>query len=187
MISPQSIFLQEEMQIFSLDEYANALDSIQMRIEEIVNRIESVQFYKIGIITSIIISLALCGVFILQYFRKKNFPTKLDETSEHIYALFQYMAESGKVPKENDWLKLRFEVDKEYNCFSTRLLKFHPSISPQNLRISLLLKLDFPPSRIAPMVCLSKQGICSARKRLYEKTHHKMGSAEDWDKFIRGF
>ena len=88
---------------------------------------------------------------------------------------------------ENDWKELIAKVDETYDSFTLRLTEFYPSITEQELRVSILLKIGIKPTGIGEIIAKSKQNITSIRKKLYKHTHNEEGGSEDWDNFIRQF
>ena len=54
----------------------------------------------------------------------------------------------------------------------------------QDMKVCLLLKMGFKPSRIASLVSRTDSAIANTRARLYKKVFGKDGRAEDWDQVI---
>ena len=96
------------------------------------------------------------------------------------------ISEKTKITKK-DWETLSNLIDQTYDNFSWRLQSLYPSISEQELRICLLLKISIPPTCIAALTAHTKQSISSSRKKLYEVTHNQSGKPSQWDDFIRQF
>lgn len=87
----------------------------------------------------------------------------------------------------SDWEELTKALDRTYNNFTERLVRFYPNISMHEIRICMLLKIGIPPISIADLTARSKQAINSSRKKLYERTHNQAGAPDLWDKFIQKF
>ena len=84
---------------------------------------------------------------------------------------------------DDDWLALIEVLNKTYPDFLSKLKDMY-KLKPIELRICILLKLNFKPAQIAQLVLRTKQSITATRKRLYSKIFQKEGSADDFDKFI---
>lgn len=74
-------------------------------------------------------------------------------------------------------------LNQIYPDFIPRLMKFGV-FKEQDMKVCLLLKMGFKPSRIASLVSRSDSAIANTRARLYKKVLGKEGKAEDWDKII---
>ena len=74
-------------------------------------------------------------------------------------------------------------INKVYPDFLPTLQKLGVE-KEQDMKVCLLLKMGFKPSRIAALVSRSDSAIANTRARLYKKVFGKDGKAEDWDKFI---
>ena len=75
-------------------------------------------------------------------------------------------------------------LNQIYPDFMSRLLKLGVS-KEQDIKVCLLLKMGFKPSRIASLVSRSDSAVANTRARLYRKVLGKEGKAEDWDKIIQ--
>ena len=89
-----------------------------------------------------------------------------------------------KMMNDEDWHILEDTIAKTHPGFIDRLWEFR-KLSPQETRISLLLKMGICPSDIARLIGRSKQSISSARSRLYEKVFGQKGTPAQWDEFIQ--
>jgi DNA-binding CsgD family transcriptional regulator len=75
------------------------------------------------------------------------------------------LVETGKREKH-----LKTELTEADSAFISKLQKKHPNLSQRELRISLLIKLDYNSRDIARTMGLSVRGIESIRYRLHKKT-----------------
>ena len=75
------------------------------------------------------------------------------------------LVETGKREKH-----LKTELTEADSSFISKLQKKHPNLSQRELRISLLIKLDYNSRDIARTMGLSVRGIESIRYRLHKKT-----------------
>ncbi len=119
--------------------------------------------------------------------RKEEELSTMKLKQSEIYTLFRKAAHDTAIKiTENEWHALQEAVDNTYNNFTKRLNALYPASQTEE-RICLLIKIAVPPTGIARLVSLSKQGVTSARKRLYEKIHGESGTPEALDDLIRGF
>lgn len=84
---------------------------------------------------------------------------------------------------DEDWHILADTIGKTHPQFQQRLLEFH-RLSPQEWRITLLIKAGITPADIARLTARSKQSVSSTRSRLYEKAFGRKGTPAQWDEFI---
>ncbi len=89
----------------------------------------------------------------------------------------------GDPMAETDWDELENHVALLSPNFRSKIFSLH-KCSPQEYRVSLLLKAHFAPTEIATLICRSQSAVASTRSRLYQKVFGKKGSPKDWDKFI---
>lgn len=103
-----------------------------------------------------------------------------------IYIKFLYALDDSKhVSLSNeDWYNLICTVDKELNGFTTQLYSHHP-MSEFEIRLCVLLKLDFSPIQISQLTFHDISSVSSARSRLYKKFFGENGSTKKWDNYIR--
>ena len=86
---------------------------------------------------------------------------------------------------DEEWGELSAAIERACPGFLARL-KGLCRISEADIRICLLIKAGFKLSDIAALVCLTPQGLASARKKLYNRAFGKDGSAKAWDDVVRG-
>lgn len=85
----------------------------------------------------------------------------------------------------DDWEDLKVILNKTRNNFVERLQEICPSITPLEMQVSMLIKIEIPLTGISTLTCKSLQGIGSIRSRLYKKIHNVDGRSKDWDNFIK--
>lgn len=114
-----------------------------------------------------------------------------DKTSEAInnspiYRAFYRMADksSHKKPSEEDWIELERLLNREYDKFTDKLNSLC-KLSETEYHVSMLIKLNFEPGRIAELVCCSLSNISTIRRRLYTKVFGKKAGTKEWDEFIQ--
>ena len=84
---------------------------------------------------------------------------------------------------DEDWHILSDTIEKIHPQFHKRLLEFH-RLSPQEMRITLLLKAGIAPADIARLTAHSRQSVSSTRARLFQKVFGRKGSPSEWDEFV---
>ena len=97
--------------------------------------------------------------------------------------LYQKLYNSGKVISVKDLEDVKVLLDEVYPEFFSRLHSIGV-VKDQVIKVSMLLKMGFAPSKIASLLSLSLSAISNIRKRTYEKVTGKVGKADDWDKII---
>lgn len=107
----------------------------------------------------------------------------LDLRGTPLYQRFERSATDGSALAEQDWQALSEAIDDASPGFLLKLRGL-ARLSEIELRISILVKLNFTASQIATILHRSPSAISAARRRLFEKVTGKDGSAGDWDKII---
>jgi len=115
---------------------------------------------------------------------------KQDNTPETIknspiYRAFYRMADksSHKKPTAEDWDELEKLLNREYSNFSDKLNSLY-KLSEIEYHVSMLIKINFEPSRIAELVCCSLSNISTIRSRLYIKAFGRKAKTIAWDEFL---
>lgn len=84
----------------------------------------------------------------------------------------------GKPMAETDWDEQENHVALLSPNFRSKIFSLH-KCSPQEYRVSLLLKTHFAPTEIATLICRSQSAVASTRSRLYQKVFGKKGRPKD--------
>jgi len=87
-----------------------------------------------------------------------------EEQKESLIGHCRKMIDAGTVEQQ-----LRMELTEADSRFLSLLKKEHPSLSEKELRLSLLIKLDYDTREIARSTGLSNRGIETVRYRLHKK------------------
>ena len=106
-------------------------------------------------------------------------------TETPIYRRIQRLL-SDTVPQpmtDEDWHILTDTIEKTHPSFLQRLHEFH-RLSPQEMRITLLIKAGIAPADIARLTAHSKQSVSSTRARLFQKVFGRKGTPAEWDEFV---
>lgn len=98
-------------------------------------------------------------------------------------AIYQHLLVTEKAMNPREQAEVEALLNQVYPDFVPRLLKFG-IFKEQELKVCLLLKMGFKPSRIASLVSRSDSAVANTRARLFKKVLGKDGKAEDWDKII---
>ena len=85
---------------------------------------------------------------------------------------------------DSDWHELEEGVERVFPGFFNRLQEFC-RLTPQQRRVTLLLKVGIPPVGIAQLTAHSKQSVSNTRSRLYEKAFGRKGTPAQWDEFVQ--
>lgn len=96
----------------------------------------------------------------------------------------QLLSDTAPKPlSDEDWHILSDTIDKTHPNFTQHLQEFH-RLSPQELRITLLIKAGIAPADIARLTSRSKQSVSSTRSRLFLKVFGRKGTPAEWDEFV---
>lgn len=197
----QQLMQKEKLEALVQEHYHNSQQFIyenEARIIELQEKLENTTIQKDELTQSLQeAEKELLEITNKQIETRKKIQT-LSETAlkeSQIYKDFHHVAGSdgfvNSSDKKNispeDWDELTNSLNRTYNNFTIRLTSFYPHISNQELRLSLLIKINISASGMAKITLRSKQAISSARKALYEKTHNQSGKPEQWDTFIHNF
>lgn len=91
---------------------------------------------------------------------------------------------ANKSVSDKECAELRCAVDTYLNNFTRRITAMH-SLSDFELKVCILIKLDFKIKEIAVLTCHTPIAVTAARRRLYGKFFGKSGSPGEFDDFIR--
>lgn len=101
-----------------------------------------------------------------------------------IFNKLTYKLAANKSVSDKEWAELRCAVDTYLNNFTRRITAMH-SLSDFELKVCILIKLDFKIKEIAVLTCHTPIAVTAARRRLYGKFFGKSGSPGEFDGFIR--
>lgn len=110
---------------------------------------------------------------------------KKEITNSKIFNEIQQAIKDGSFKLETcQWKELEELVEKNYPEFRKRLNSF-VRFSDFEFKVCLMIKVGISPSNIGDFTSHSKEGINSARGRLFKKAFNKPASAPKWDEFIK--
>jgi tetratricopeptide (TPR) repeat protein len=103
-----------------------------------------------------------------------------------IYRKFSSFCNSQETihPKDRDWDMLNEEINTKYPDFKERMNSLC-RLNENEYHVCLLIKIHFPPNKIAQLTNHSTTSVSATRRRLYEKVFKAKGKPEDWDEFVR--
>lgn len=106
-------------------------------------------------------------------------------------SVYKYLQAKNALPvgdtvlTEAEWKDVQALVNRFYPDFFKKLSDIY-AFNPNDLRLCMLIKLNFPPMDMARLTGRKKETVSSARRRLFEKIFQKKcRSISDFDEFIR--
>jgi DNA-binding CsgD family transcriptional regulator len=99
---------------------------------------------------------------------------------QHLYHLLNRYRSS-----EQDWALFEAQFDEVHNQFIKRLRQQFPDLTPGDLRLAALLKMNLSTKEIAPLLNISVRGAENKRYRLRKKMH--LDTDENLSAFMIGF
>lgn len=91
---------------------------------------------------------------------------------------------NGVRMKKEDWTEVEHRLQTVYPQFANRIYSLC-NMSDVERQVTLLVKLQVPPTEIAGVINKEVSTVSSIRSRLYYKVFSRKGGAKDWDEFIR--
>ncbi|MEM8566067.1 MAG: triple tyrosine motif-containing protein [Bacteroidota bacterium] len=73
------------------------------------------------------------------------------------------------ISQDNDWEHFEFHFDQVHGDFSNQLHQKHPDLSPQEMKISALLRMNLSTKEIAHLLNISVRGVEISRYRLRKR------------------
>ncbi|MBP3252314.1 MAG: hypothetical protein J6M25_06710 [Prevotella sp.] len=113
---------------------------------------------------------------------------KMEQLSNECYYQKLFLADGMKQDRltEEEWVKLAHSIDDIYDHFTSRLTSV-AKLSPRDLKICYLVKLNVPLVNMASLLCVSKSAVTLARLRMWKKITGENGTASQLDEFIKSF
>ena len=179
--SPAVISFREEA-LESLNSMYHTL-SMERQNASLQERNQQIKFYAMLAVLLLVLVVAVSAIII---YRIINNRIQLEHTKTMTIRdadIYQYLLSTTKVMSETEQHEAWELINKVYPDFLPTLQKLGVE-KEQDMKVCLLLKMGFKPSRIAALVSRSDSAIANTRARLYKKVFGKDGKAEDWDKFI---
>ena len=157
--------------------------SMERQNASLQERNQQIKFYAMLAVLLLVLVVAVSAIII---YRIINNRIQLEHTKTMTIRdadIYQYLLSTTKVMSETEQHEAWELINKVYPDFLPTLQKLGVE-KEQDMKVCLLLKMGFKPSRIAALVSRSDSAIANTRARLYKKVFGKDGKAEDWDKFI---
>ncbi|MCC5930340.1 MAG: regulator [Cyclobacteriaceae bacterium] len=89
------------------------------------------------------------------------------------------------IAEDRDWEQFEIHFDQVHGDFMNRFKKYHPGLSPQEIKLSAYLRMNLSSKEIAFLMNISPRGVEIARYRLRKKL--KLDRAENLQEFILNF
>lgn len=97
--------------------------------------------------------------------------------------LLSLRIKSGKVLRLADWELIEKRILANYPDFRSDLYS-HYSLSENEYRICLLVKMEVTPSNMAKLLAMGNSSISQSRLRMQHKVFNGHGTARDWDAYV---
>lgn len=184
----ETLLQQEKIERILREEYNQSLSYIEQNKRQIKELEESLKAAEktSNLLTQDLLRLQKRNIeknneqIIVKQELKEHAITILKKSS--IYKKFIQADQGGKIRKE-DWEELIKSIDETYPQFTQRLFELYP-MKTIEMQVCLLIKIRLSPTQIAFITAHTKQAITSIRKRLCKKVFKRVGSSEEWDRFI---
>ena len=150
---------------------------------ELQARNQLIKYYAIIAILLLVLVVAITVIIIYRIINKR---IQLEHTTTMTIRdseIYQQLLATEKAMNEVEQQEVIALLNQVYPTFLSSLQKMGVE-KEQDLKVCLLLKMGFKPSRIASLVSRTDSAIANTRARLYKKVLGKDGKAEDWDKVI---
>jgi tetratricopeptide (TPR) repeat protein len=185
----QKTKLEKEMSDIFREEVLESLNSMYQTLSmerqnaSLQERNQQIKFYAMIAVLLLVLVIAVSAIVI---YRIINSRIQLEHTKTMTIRdadIYQHLLSTMKVMSETEQHEAWELINKVYPDFLPTLQKLGVE-KEQDLKVCLLLKMGFMPSRIAALVSRSDSAIANTRARLHKKVFGKDGKAEDWDNFI---
>lgn len=168
--------------------------------------------WMFGVAAALLALLAASAIFYLRYKRQQHALLKLkiekletlrkeSQTKDSVLAknetdslkasdIYQKICRNINSPQgptrltDREWLEAAEIIKTIHPQFEERLLSLC-RMNDNEMKVCLLLKMEFTPSVIAGLTCHSKESVSATRRRLFEKAFGQKRPPRDWDDFIR--
>ena len=87
----------------------------------------------------------------------------------------------GQNIKLEHWSELRSLIQTHVPHFFPTIMNEYPQIRDEELKICMLIRLNFPMKHIANLLGITLQNLNNIRRRLHVKIFHQVGAAKDFD------
>ena len=150
---------------------------------ELHARNQQIKYYAIIAVLLLVLVVATTVIFIYRTINKR---IQLEHTTTMTIRdseIYQQLLTTEKAMNEVEQQEVIVLLNQLYPTFISSLQKMGVE-KEHDLKVCLLLKMGFKPSRIASLVSRTDSAIANTRARLYKKVFGFDGKAEDWDKLI---
>ena len=150
---------------------------------ELQARNQLIKYYAIIAILLLVLVVAITVIIIYRIINKRIQLEHTNTMSIRDSEIYQRLLATEKAMNEEEQQELIVLLNQLYPSFLSSLQKMGVE-KEHDLKVCLLLKMGFKPSRIASLVSRTDSAIANTRARLYKKVFGIDGKAEDWDKII---
>ena len=91
----------------------------------------------------------------------------------------------ANISADADWEQFQIHFDRVHGDFSKRFKESHPSLSPQEIKLSAYLRMNLSTKEMAQLLHISVRGVEISRYRLRKKLH--LDRATNLQEYILGF
>ena len=109
------------------------------------------------------------------------------QTSLYTHLTALSAADASGMVTEEQWEEVERFLNDHADDFAHRLLSLYPRMKMTDLRLCLLLKLEFTNVQISNLFHRTQQATTNARKRLYRKLFNREGTADELTDFVLAF
>ena len=150
---------------------------------ELQARNQLIKYYAIIVILLLVLVVTISVILIYLIINKRILFEHTTTMTIRDSDIYQRLLATEKAMSDADQEEVMTLLNQLYPDFIPSLKKLGVE-KEQDMKICLLLKMGFKPSRIASLVSRTDSAIANSRARLYKKVFGTDGKAEDWDKVI---
>ena len=152
---------------------------------ELQARSQQNKYYAIIVTLLLVLVVAISVIIIYRIINSRIILEHTNTMTIRDSDIYQRLLATEKVMSEAEQEEVVALLNQVYPKFIPNLQQMGVE-KEQDMKVCLLLKMGFKPSRIASLVSRTDSAIANTRARLYKKVLGKDGKAEDWDKIIMG-
>ena len=150
---------------------------------ELQARNQLIKYYAIIVILLLVLVVTISVILIYRIINKRILFEHTTTMTIRDSDIYQRLLATEKAMSDADQEEVMTLLNQLFPDFIPSLKKLGVE-KEQDMKICLLLKMGFKPSRIASLVSRTDSAIANTRARLYKKVFGTDGKAEDWDKVI---
>ena len=156
---------------------------VERQNAELQARNQQNKYYAIIVTLLLVLVVAISVIIIYRIINRRIIVEHTNTMTIRDADIYQRLLATEKVMSEAEQEEVVALLNQVYPTFISSLQQMGVE-KEQDMKVCLLLKMGFKPSRIANLVSRTDSAIANTRARLYKKVLGKDGKAEDWDKVI---